>query len=393
LNKIGYLESLRGIAALVVVFAHFVVGFYPALYWARQDLAHFPANREVWISGTPLNLFYNGDFSVAIFFVLSGFVLSYKFFQHRETNVFLLPLILKRYVRLLIPVLFSLVLAYAFLKFSLLSNRAASTVTKSVWMGTYWQFRPDFWDMMQEAFFGVFFRSQHTYNNVLWTMTFEFYGSLIVFVFVAFFRNSPRRFLVYGLAAVLTFRSYYLAFILGILLCDLVSSENSIVKKTKSLPLLVVLLLVGLFLGSYPTERGVEGTVYAFLPGAVRARTWHIAGAFLVMISVLQSRRLQAILSKKPFLFLGRISFSQYILHFLVICSLSCSLLLKLAPVLPYHAAVLATFCISLPVIMAASHFIYLFVDRAGMRWSQAVYGYLLQRRESLQKRGAASTV
>jgi len=64
-----------------------------------------------------------------------------------------------------------------------------------------------------------------------------------------------------------------------------------------------------------------------------------------------------------------------------------------LAPVLPYHAAVLVTFCISLPVIMVTSHFIYLFVDRGGIRWSQAVYGYFLQRRASLQKRGAASTV
>jgi peptidoglycan/LPS O-acetylase OafA/YrhL len=161
----------------------------------------------------------------------------------------------------------------------------------------------------------------------------------------------------------------------------------------RSLPLLVALLVAGLFLGSYPMERGVQGTVYAFLPGAVRARTWHIVGAFLVMISVLQSRRIQSILSKKPFLFLGRISFSQYILHFLVICSLSCSLLQKLAPALPYHAAVLVTFCVSLPVIMVASHFIYLVVDRAGIRWSQAVYGYFLQRRESLQKRGATSAV
>jgi peptidoglycan/LPS O-acetylase OafA/YrhL len=393
LNKIGYLESLRGIAALVVVFAHYVVGFYPALYWARPDLAHFPGTIEVWISGTPLNLLYNGDFSVAVFFVLSGFVLSYKFFQKRGTEAFLLPLALKRYVRLLVPVLFSLILAYLFLKFSLLSNRAASAVTKSVWLGTYWQFQPDIWAMAREAFFGVFFRSEHTYNNVLWTMTFEFYGSLMVFVFVAFFRNSPRRAFVYAAAALLTFRSYYLAFVLGILLCDLESMEDNILKRMRSLPLLVVLLLVGLFLGSYPMERGVEGTVYTFLPAAVRARTWHIVGAFLVMISVLQSRRLQSILSKKTFLFLGRISFSQYILHFLIICSLSCSLLQKLVPLLPYHAAVLVTFCISLPVIMVASHFIYLFVDRAGVRWSKAVYGYFLQRREALQKRGAASTV
>jgi peptidoglycan/LPS O-acetylase OafA/YrhL len=247
--------------------------------------------------------------------------------------------------------------------------------------------------MAREAFYGVFFLHQHTYNNVLWTMTFEFYGSLIVFLFVAFIRNTPWRFLVYAVAALASWRSYYLAFVLGILLCDLVHSETGILKRMKSTPLLVGVLLAGLFLGSVPTDRGTAGTIYAFLPAIVRVRTWHIGGAFLVMISVLLSRRIQTILSKKPFLFLGTISFSQYILHFLIISSLSCGLMLVLAPSFSYPAAFLLTFGLSLPLIMAASYLTYHLVDRTGIAWSQALYGYAVRMQDALLKRGKPSTI
>ena len=103
LKKLDYLESLRGLAALVVVFAHYVLAFYPALYWAKPDQVHTEQALELLLSGTPVNLLYNGDFSVSIFFVL-----SYKFFQDRSAPLPLAPLVVKRYVRLLVPVLFSL---------------------------------------------------------------------------------------------------------------------------------------------------------------------------------------------------------------------------------------------------------------------------------------------
>ncbi len=383
LNKIGYLESLRGLAALVVVITHFVTAFYPALYWGLPGQAHLPGGIEAVLSGTPLNLLYNGDFSVAIFFVLSGYVLSFKFFHRRDSEVFLLPLVAKRYVRLFVPVLFSLALAYAFLKLSFLANGPAGALTRSFWLGSYWQFAPDLGAMVRESFLGFFSRHAHTYNPVLWTMTVEFYGSLIVYVFVAFFRNSPRRFLVYAAAAVLSFQSYYLAFVLGIALCDLTAGENRLPGIFRSPRLLAVLLLAGLFLGSYPMERQVEGTIYAFLPTVFRPRSWHVWGAVLVMIAVLQSRRLQAVLSKKPLLFLGRISFSQYILHLLIICSLSCSLLLTFGSFLPYHVAALLAFCLSLPVIMVVSHLAYMAVDRTSVVWSQRAYSHFLRLRQS----------
>jgi len=383
LKKLGYLESLRGIAALVVVFAHYAVGFYPALFWPEADHAHTAGNVEFLIAGTPLNVLYNGDFSVSIFFVLSGFVLSYKFFKDRTSDVLLAPLVAKRYVRLLIPVLFSNVLAYAMLSSSLFFSGSASAITRSSeWLVGFWRFGPNIWTMLRESFYGNFFHNENLYNNVLWTMTYEFYGSLIVFGFLAFFRNSPRRVIAYVLLMLVFRRSYYLAFVLGIMLSDWHSSEANVLKRVRGKGPFLVALLAGLLLGSVPMERQGAGTLYGAMQNVTLPRVYHVLGAFLVMVAVLHVRQLQAFLSKKPFLFLGRISFSLYILHFLMLTSLSCWLLLAFAPHVSYHAAFLAAFGISLPLIMTASQLTYKYVDQSGIRLSQALYSALLRRKK-----------
>ncbi|WP_443147193.1 acyltransferase family protein [Paenibacillus sp. KACC 21273] len=80
MQKLKYLDGLRGLAALIVVISHFVVAFYPSLYNGSIDSVHTQKSLELWISKSPFNLFYNGNFAVCVFFVLSGYVLSYKFF-------------------------------------------------------------------------------------------------------------------------------------------------------------------------------------------------------------------------------------------------------------------------------------------------------------------------
>ena len=193
LKKLAYLESLRGLAALIVVFGHFVVGFYPALYTANLNHVHTRSGIEIPLSVTPLNLLYNGTFSVAIFFVLSGYVLTYKFFKNANSEVFLVPLTIKRYVRLLLPILFSNLLAYLLLSSSLFYNKQVSVLSLSIgWLSKFWDFTPRLWTMLWESFYGTFFAHANSYNNPLWTMNFEFFGSLIVFAFMAFFGRCAK---------------------------------------------------------------------------------------------------------------------------------------------------------------------------------------------------------
>ena len=374
MKKLAYLESLRGLAAFIVVLNHFAVAFYPALYFGATEPVHTAKGIEVFISGTPLNLLYNGSFAVAVFFVLSGFVLTYKFFKDRTFPVYIIPLTVKRYVRLLPPVVVSILLSYVLLRFSLLYNLPASIITQSAWLRGYLQFEPNLLTALYESFIGSFFKHKATYNGVLWTMTFEFFGSLLVFLFVALFRNKKWRYLVYVLALFLFRHRPYGAFVLGMMLCDFMTLRPDLFGKKQYSAVYFILLGAGLFLGSYPVGRSVDGTMYAFMKLSVIARTCHMLGAGLVLFSLLNLPALQSVLSRNVFVFLGKISFSLYILHFLLIGSLGCAIFCFVAPHLSYHSAFLLMFLLTVPVMLIASAFTYRLVDQKGVKLSQAVY-------------------
>lgn len=100
-KKLIYLEGLRGIAAFIVVISHFIQVFYPAMLESNPTLVH--NSFETWISDSPINFLYNGNFAVYIFFILSGYVLSIKYHQKKDLEI-IFELGVKRYIRLAIPV-------------------------------------------------------------------------------------------------------------------------------------------------------------------------------------------------------------------------------------------------------------------------------------------------
>ena len=160
MSKIRYLDGLRGLAAFEVIFHHFILAFYPALFSGPEILTHMKAGDEVYLSGSPLNLLYNGNFAVCIFFVLSGYVLSHKFFLHKDHEIITASAI-KRYVRLAIPVAVSIFCVFILMKFSLFYNQQAAEISGSGWLGGFWTFKPDFMDALKQMFFGTFFSLQN----------------------------------------------------------------------------------------------------------------------------------------------------------------------------------------------------------------------------------------
>lgn len=377
MKKFAYLESLRGLASLTVVFAHFVVGFYPALYYAKAGQAYAASSFEFMLSRTPLNLLYNGSFSVAVFFVLSGYVLTYKFFKDSRHEVLLLPLAVKRYFRLLLPVLLSVGCSYIILSMGWYYRQPTTALTgNNPWLVGIWNFQPHLWTALRDGFYGVLIKRDVTYNLVLWTMNIELFGSLLVYFFVYWFRNSPKRYIVYTVGMALFLRQHYLAFILGMLLSDLSAREEGWFQKNRGQALFVVLLAIGLFMGSFPDEIPVKGTVYAFmdLEPLVTTRQYHILGAALIMIALLKLTWLQSFLSRKPLVLLGKISFSLYLLHTIIMGSLGNHLFAFFSQRLSYHAAFAMTFSITLPVIFIASYLAYRLVDAPSVQVSQMAY-------------------
>ena len=132
------LEGLRGLAALMVVASHYVHAFYPSLATGNMGFQHMTYEDNIY--GTPLTLAFAGTFAVAIFFVLSGFVLTIGFFQTKKIDI-IKKLASKRYLRLMLPALASIFLCLVLMKLNIASIDSAASLAHSKWLADAWQLR------------------------------------------------------------------------------------------------------------------------------------------------------------------------------------------------------------------------------------------------------------
>lgn len=186
------------------------------------------------------------------------------------------------------------------------------------------------------------------------------------------------RFVFYILASIALFQTYYLAFILGMMLSDLKVNKDQWLSKMDSTKIIrIAMLIAGLVFGAFPSGRSVDGSMYQylhFMNHDLLPMWFHVAGAFLVMAVLLDSFRLQKFFSFKPFLSLGKISFSMYLLHFVVLGSFSSFLFTKLYPAFSYNTAVGISFLSSLPLIFLLSYLSQRFIEKGALNLSQVVY-------------------
>lgn len=380
-KKIYYLDGLRGLAAFIVVIHHLVLAFYPALYNGDPEQSHTSSNLEIYFANSPLNLVYAGNFSVCIFFVLSGFVLSFKYFSTKNNEIIVSSAI-RRYFRLLLPVFFSIFLSFVLMKISLYHNNEAATLSFSPWwLGSFWNFEPSFIGMLIESFYGVFFNEEITYNPVLWTIQIELFGSFLVFLFLLIFGKYKFRWIIYTLLFIALWNTYYLGFLLGMFLSDLYFSKDIKLKVFKlNLLIKAALFITSLYLGSYPYSN-TDDTIYSILPKfAFSTEFYHIIGAFLLIIFVLESKRTQRMLNNKVCIYLGKISFSMYLIHLLVIGTFSSAFFVFLHSHLQYSLAVLITSLVSILIILIVSYPIYKYIDLKGIKISKIISNFILSK-------------
>ena len=374
MNKLKYLDGLRGCAALIVVFHHFANAFYPATYLGVETLRHSPL--DVLFLTTPLGIFVAGNFAVGIFFILSGYVLSIKYFETGDAKV-LTSGAIRRYFRLLPPVVFSMALAWGLMVLGWMPVKEAAAITgSSGWLAQCWNFVPDFGKLLEESFFGVFFNYQANYNNVLWTMTYEFFGSFLVFGAAAILGPAKWRRGALIILFLLFIKTYFAGFILGMILSDTKVRSPGFFVWFKNPWSAAALLVFGLLLGTYPTFVDIKTTGYGFLATdffGYAPTFYHMVGAFFVMLAVLSSAGLQKFFSLRFPLFLGRISFSMYAMHVIIIGSLSCGMFLLLKPQMDYHTAVGITFVVTMGVSLLGGWVVNRFVDEPGVRLSSTI--------------------
>ena len=380
-SKILYLEGIRGICASAVVFTHFVLCFYPAMHYLAPEQVHTAAAWELLLGHGPASLLISSNYAVPMLFVLSSYVLTYRYFKYQDAGI-VRASAWRRYVRLVLPNAFSVLACYAFMKLGLMQNLESVAYTVSPWAGNCYAFTPYFWDALRQGLWDGFFTvipPEAFYNPATWTMLYEMGGSFFVFSFLLLFGKSSRRWVMYMVSFVLFGQSHFSAFIFGMILADMHYSGWG-VRICRRLgagwQLPVLLFLVGFGLTGYFAD-GRNGWSLAldWLGGGAKVMgydlwvLYHDLGAALMLTGIMFLPGLQRFLQHRLLVFLGRISYSMYLIHMVLMCSLSCWIFLQLQAMgLSYSASVLGGALGLLAVLTPVSWLMMRLVDEPAIR-------------------------
>ncbi|CDN51176.1 acyltransferase family protein [Neorhizobium galegae] len=310
-------DGLRGIASVVVALSHFVHAFWPALM--RNDSADPELNVqrmtliERVLGSPPATIFFNGHFAVLIFFVLSGFVLSRPAIDGKHNT--LRSRAWGRYFRLNIPIAVASLLSWLILTAGLNWNHEAAILSSSDWFGEYFQRDISLLTLLKASLYAGLLGSTVLIPPV-WSLKVEFLGSLLLLSALAL--SPSRRGNLLSLAAcslgiVLLKPDDFIFF-----LCFFAGAALNYVRI--SVVAGVICTALGLMLGAYRSSDGLFIWVPIF-PSANTA--YNAVGAVLLVAAVCRAGTAERFLQSSIPQFLGRISYSLYLLHFIVLCTIA----------------------------------------------------------------------
>jgi peptidoglycan/LPS O-acetylase OafA/YrhL len=326
-NKDASLEALRGFAAIIVVFWHSMLGFFPAGSGALQ---YFPL--EDSFVGQPWFGLLNGDAAVGFFFVLSGFVLTRRYFQ-RGDDLSVVRGVVKRWPRLAVPVLAAVLMSWALFALDLYRFTNVAPITNSAWLYYFafayqTPFVPDLWGAIMQGGFLTFFRGDSFYDSSLWTMRIELIGSYVAFALALVLARLSAAsvwiavFLVTVVVLLCHFASpNFVAFPAGVALAFF------LVRRPLVMPLwqAAILLLFSGYLAGYSGHPiGAYQPFAGLFSENVPSVYVHIFASVVAIAAVEAWGGVRQILQKRFFLFIGEISFPLYLVHVPVLCSAGC---------------------------------------------------------------------
>jgi peptidoglycan/LPS O-acetylase OafA/YrhL len=342
------LDSMRGIAALVVLFTHFRNMAYPSV--------SFNHGWRILVYSL-----VSGRESVMFFFLLSGFVLSLPLLRGKgqRYSVF----IRRRVLRIYGPYIGALVLALA--GCAMFHNQVGTTV----WASGTWYAPVSFDSVVQHVLFiGNYDYAQ--YNTAFWSLVYEMRISIIFpLLFLVAYKLRTRYVLLViasltllgvhpGSHKYLITLEYAGVFLIGALLAkkfDVLSARYLSLTTAQR----VALGLTSYLLYSYGHHLVNIGPLWHLrdMPIAVGAAGFIVIG----VNSSVASRILNSMVPA----FLGRISYSFYLVHGTILFAMSAMLLDRVShPIF---------FLLYFPTAIFLSWGFYVAVERPFMLWSRSV--------------------
>ncbi|WP_161487823.1 acyltransferase family protein [Paenibacillus glacialis] len=324
-NRIEQLDSIRGLAAVTVVFGHILL------------VSEIPVLSAMTSIYSPLSIITNGHSAVMMFFLLSGFVLSLPFLKGR--NIPYGAFIIKRFFRIYIPYVCSIISAIVL--YSLISGGGITSLSE--WFNISWNDPITVKSIVEHLLLIGNFNSD-LYNNVIWSLIHEMRIS-ILFPLLAILLVKFNWKIVVGMCIGLSvisgmnslipidpsigYRTSYMEsihfisiFLIGGLIAKhreaLQNIYNNFSRKMKWL-----LILVGFILYTYSGFVGLIGSALGLSVyyDIIKDYT-SVAGAAIFLVFALGSKKASFVLLYKPIKVLGKLSYSLYLYHLIVLFSL-----------------------------------------------------------------------
>ncbi|MEC5180494.1 acyltransferase family protein [Arthrobacter sp. CG_A4] len=354
-TRVTQLDGLRGIAALVVVACH-VLSTLPGIgsVVSGNRSAGLTTTGE-WAVFSPLHVLWNGTPAVHVFFVLSGFVLVLPFTRPGAVRNWA-QYYAKRLLRLYLPAWASLAVAVALIS---IIPRSASPL-QSPWADIY-VIGPSMGQVFKDS---LLLLTASTINTPLWSLKWEVAFSLLLPAYVLIALRWRRFWHVkIGIALLLTvvgalqdqeWLTYLPIFAIGAILG---TERDRIRELTQSWPPLAwfVVAAAGLFLAN--AEWTSPGQPIAAVEAVVTV------GSVLIVVLFVSCRSAKRLGDAAVAQWLGRVSFSLYLVHLPIILA-GVTLLRAVSLPLALAVSVAASF-------LAATLF-YRYVEQPAHRLSMA---------------------
>ena len=383
-RRIAYLDTLRGLASVQVLLSHSMLAFFLGIAFASPSSGTLVG----YLAASPLFFLFDGASAVCIFFVLSGYVLTPVFTHSQATNA---AIIGSRFLRLGIPAIagcvFSAILFQVFGGY----NQAAGVIASSSWLSDGWRPSADLWIFKDALINGVILGYRDSslaqwfgfpaaslasmadsYVTPLWTLSIEFYGSILVLLLA-----RTRSWTLLILATLILSRTYLLCFLVGHVAARFdLGGKRLLVHWPAAAAAAALGLAVCLGSHFWIPDAVVNFCTRSaqFLPPCPLAKPEYLMrvyGAALFTVGIMQCAPIRTFLAHKRLSALGRLSFPIYLTHWPIIFGVGSFSLVLLAPWTGPRTARLLAMIISITAtIFAAKCFEP--VDQIALRVSRA---------------------
>lgn len=383
-KRLYYLDSLKYIFCLMIFWAHLA-----GVFWTLCDPRPMLRPELERLFTYPLSVLLDSSLALYGFCILSGYLASFK----RTRAQHLLPQLLARYLRFVVPFFFINLVAFILYYTVGYPTAEASALLHNAWLATYYTHAPTIPELLRATF-----TLDGDLNGPLWMMKYILLGTCIIYLYNAVERKLqlrarstsadagvqhsdachvqdtnagdrnvvtggdcacsgllPLRLFQFGCLAVFVYSFFHLPepnffhvhlVLLGVLLRNLDDALKAWLTQHEKggHPLLRFFFLLLVLLPIALDAGGLQRVLYPFFrahcpaiaPVFIWNAYWVMLFSFGLIVGVMNCPPLQRALEWAPLKRVAPMNFAVYLIHFPLIASLSLHLYLRLVNRISY---------------------------------------------------------